>query len=79
MSESLKGILGWRDATSEEIRQALALATKAALLAHKRAGVPAVMWDQVNDRIVEVPPEEIEVDDESAERTESEGPNGAHA
>lgn len=67
MSEGLKGILGRRDATSEEIRQALALATKAALRAHKRAGVPAVMWDQENDRIIEVPPEAIDVDDEPAE------------
>ncbi|HWE40760.1 MAG TPA: hypothetical protein VG406_29740 [Isosphaeraceae bacterium] len=78
MSRDYRGILGKVDVTSDEVLGALTQATRAALREHKRLGVPAVMWDQENDWIIEVPPEEIDVEDEPAEQDEDAGANGAH-
>ncbi len=66
MSDRGKGILGNRDASHEEIRQAMGHAIRAALRDHKRAGNPVAVWDWENERVVIVPPEEIVVPDEGA-------------
>jgi hypothetical protein len=57
-----KGILGNWEATSEDIRLAIAEGIYAALRKHKEKGVEAVTWRE--GRIVLIPPEEIQVPDE---------------
>jgi hypothetical protein len=51
--------LDLRTATGAEIAAASRPGVIAALRAHKKAGVPAVIWDHVNQKTVLVPPEEI--------------------
>jgi hypothetical protein len=68
MSDDGKGILGKRDATSEEIRQAMGHAINAAVREHKRAGHSVVVWE--DGRITVVPPEEIRVPDEDVVASE---------
>lgn len=51
--------LDLRTATPEEVGAAFRLGVIAALRLHKKAGVPAIVWDRKNDRIIAVPPEEI--------------------
>jgi hypothetical protein len=53
------GGLDLRTATSEQIGAAIRRGIIAALRRHKQAGVPAVVWNRENNRIVRVPPEEI--------------------
>jgi hypothetical protein len=57
-----KGILGKRDATAEEISQALGEAIYLAMREHKRLGVPAATM--VDGKVVLVPPEEIVIPEE---------------
>lgn len=72
MKDHGKGILGRRDATFEEIGEAMGYAFREALKEHKRAGVPACTWDWENHRVVIVPPEEIVIPDEKDEAIEAE-------
>lgn len=64
MRKVVKGILGYPDATAEEINWAMNIALIDALRKHKQAGNSVVVWDRENDRIVTVPPEEIVVPEE---------------
>jgi hypothetical protein len=57
-----KGILGKRDATPEEITQALGEGIYLAMREHKRLGVPAVTM--IDGKIDWVPAEEIVIPDE---------------
>lgn len=47
------------NATPRRLEVVLRKAVISALRAHKRAGVPAIVWDREKRRIVSVPPEEI--------------------
>jgi hypothetical protein len=67
-SNRLKGILGRRDATSEEIREAIELAVREAVRRHKRAGNSIVVWDRENDRAVVLPPEQIDIPEDDEQR-----------
>ena len=60
----LRGILGDREASDEQICRASALGVRDALREHKRLGNPIVTRDHEHERIVLVPPEEIELPDE---------------
>ena len=51
--------LDFRTATATEIAEASRPGVIAALRAHKKAGVPAVVWDHIKQETVLVPPEEI--------------------
>jgi hypothetical protein len=73
MSHDGKGILGNREATGEEIRQAMGHAIYAALREHKRVGIPAATWR--NGRVVLVPPEAIVIPAE--EEDDDDGPADA--
>lgn len=64
MNDHGKGILGRMDATGEEIADAMGFAFRQAAREHKRAGNPLPTWDWENNRVVMVPPEEIQVPDE---------------
>ena len=64
MRDDGKGILGDWDATGSEIRDAMEVAVRKAILEHKRAGRSVVVWDGENDRIVELQPEQIEIVEE---------------
>ncbi|HMB08421.1 MAG TPA: hypothetical protein VKP69_32410 [Isosphaeraceae bacterium] len=66
-----RGILGKRDATGEEIRQAMGYAIREAVRDHKRAGNPIAVRDWGKNGIVIVPPEEINVPDEEVVRDEA--------
>ncbi len=46
-------------ATSEERIEAMNRGVRAALRRHKKAGVPAIVWNRETGEIVSVPPEEI--------------------
>ena len=59
-----------RTATGAEVSRAIARGVREALIEHKRAGVPAVVWE--DGRIVLILPEQIEIPEEDAE--EAEGP-----
>jgi hypothetical protein len=67
MRDDGKGILGNWDATGREVRDAMEVAVRKAILEHKRAGRSVVVWDRENDRIVTLSPEQIEVADEPGE------------
>ncbi len=63
--------MGKRDATGEEIRQAMGFAIREAVRDHKRAGNPIAVWDWGKNEVVIVPPEEIVVPDEDDMRDEA--------
>lgn len=69
-----RGILGNWEATGEQIRRAMGHAIAKTLSEHKEAGRSVVMWDREHDRIVIVPPDEINVP-EAVEETNGSGPN----
>ena len=73
----LEGILRYRDATTEEIRDSMNLGVMRALREHKRLGNPIVVWDYENERIVTIPPEEIVVPDEVEESAEESSDQGS--
>jgi hypothetical protein len=64
------GSVDLRDATAEEINEAMTRGAIDALREHKRAGNSVVVWDREKDCVVLVPPEEIIVPDEPAIETE---------
>lgn len=76
MNDCGKGVLGHWDATSEDVRRALTHAIADALRAHKLAGNSVVVWDRENDRIVEIPAEEIVVPEAAEVVTARIGVNG---
>ncbi len=51
--------LDLKTATPDAVEAAFRIGVKAALRAHKIAGVPAIVWDRINDRIVSLAPEDI--------------------
>lgn len=55
-----------RTATTEQITEAMQRGVRAALRDHKLAGRSVVVWDWENERVVAVPPDEIEVPGEAA-------------
>ena len=55
MNDDGKGVLGNREATSEQIRAAWEHAALAALEVHERNGEPVVTWDRENHRVLLVP------------------------
>jgi hypothetical protein len=63
--------LGKRDATGEEIRQAMGYAFCEAARDHKRAGNPIASWDWEKNEVVIIPPEAIDVPDEEGVRDEA--------
>jgi hypothetical protein len=46
-------------ASSDQILRAMRRGAAKALLEHKRAGNPVVVWDREADRIILLPPDEI--------------------
>jgi predicted ABC-type ATPase len=77
MRDEGEGILGNWDATGSEIRDAMEVAVRKALLEHKRAGRSVVVWDRENDRIVELKAEQIDVEEDTSEPVAR--PNGVKA
>ena len=67
MNDLGKGILGDREATGEQIREAMGHAIDAALRAHKQARNPVAVWDWERQCVAWIPPEEIEVCDDFEE------------
>ena len=56
-------------ADPEKVTEALARGVREALLQHKRAGNPIVVWR--DGQMVWIPPEEIPIDDVSSVQTDS--------
>jgi len=54
--------LDLRTATTSQVRDAMARGVREALIEHKRAGNPIVVWR--DGRVLEVPPEEIVIPEE---------------
>jgi hypothetical protein len=71
MDDQGRGILGKRDATSDEIAKAMGYAIREAVRDHKRAGNPIAVWDWDKNEVVIVPPEEIAIPDEDHVMAES--------
>jgi hypothetical protein len=65
MDDQVRGILGNRDATAEEVAEAMGHAIREAVRDHKRAGNPIAVWDWEKNEVVIVPPEEIVIPDEN--------------
>lgn len=59
MSDNGRGILGDPEATGEQIRRAWEHAAVEAMKVHQRTGVPVTTWDWENNRIVQIPADEI--------------------
>jgi hypothetical protein len=53
--------VGFTPENREAIQATLRAAVQAALLAHKRAGLPIVVWE--NGKVVKIPANEIPVED----------------
>jgi hypothetical protein len=64
MDDHGKGILGNRDATSQEIAEAMGYAFREAARKYKRAGIPIATWDWEKNEVVLIPSEEIVIPDE---------------
>jgi hypothetical protein len=65
MDEHGKGILGKRDATGQEIADAMGYAFREAAGEYKRAGIPIATWDWEKNEVVLISPEEIVIPDEN--------------
>jgi hypothetical protein len=61
MDDHGEGILGKRDATGQEIADAMGYAFREAAREYKRAGIPIATWDWDRNEVVIVPPEEIAI------------------
>jgi hypothetical protein len=61
MDDLRKGILRDWNAGAHEIRDVLEDAVREALREHKLAGRSVVVWDRRNDRIVNLPADQIEL------------------
>jgi hypothetical protein len=59
-----KGILRKRDATGQEIADAMGYAFREAAREYKRAGIPIATWDWEKNEVVIIPPDKIVVPDE---------------
>lgn len=64
MRDDSRGVLGDWDATGSEIRDALEIAVRKALLEHKRAGQSVVVWDRDNDQTIILKPDAIDVSED---------------
>jgi hypothetical protein len=71
MEDHGRGILGKRDATAQEIAEAMGHAFREALIEQQRAGNPVPTWDWEKNEVVLVPPEEIAIPDEEDVRDET--------
>ncbi len=71
MDDQGRGILGNRDATSDEIAKAMGYAIREAVRDHKRAGNPIAVWDWDKCEVLIVPPEKIAIPDEDHVMDES--------
>jgi hypothetical protein len=72
-----EGVLGNWDATGREIRNAMEVAVRKALLEHKKSGRSVVVWDRENDRIVELEPEQLDISEGPSEPASN--PHGVNA
>lgn len=63
MDNNGEGILGDRQATSEQIREAWEYAALAAMREHRTSGEPVVTWDWENNRVALIPADEIALPD----------------
>ncbi len=59
MKDQGKGILKDWDADGADVRNALQQAVRIALREHQLAGRSVVIWDRMNDRIVDLPAADI--------------------
>ena len=68
MPDQVRDGLDLRTASVEQINTLMRQGAIQALREHKRAGHSVIVWDRENDRIVTVPPEEIEIPEEAQGR-----------
>ena len=63
MSPELLASLDQRNQETDEMIRLMGLGVRRALREHKRLGQSIVVWDHENQKVVEVPAEEIDVPD----------------
>ncbi len=51
--------LDLRTATQKDVEAAFRIGVRAALRAHKKAGVPAIVWDRETGRTIRLPSDQI--------------------